>query len=122
MCEDAELQLQQLNSDGASTSLFYTPRGAFGNALPLLAGAPVLAVEQASPLGTVGDIMLCDFANYTIVQSPLQSALSADAAFLTDETIFRFTLRVDGASSYASPVTPFNGGATRSPFITLAAR
>ena len=81
-----------------------------------------MTLEQAAPLGTLGDIILADMAQYIILQFPLQSAMSADVAFLTDETVFRFTLRLDGAPVYASPVTPANGGATRSPFIALAAR
>jgi hypothetical protein len=43
-------------------------------------------------------------------------------AFLIDEVVFRFTLRVDGKPLWASPITPFNGGSTRSPFVTLGAR
>jgi hypothetical protein len=35
---------------------------------------------------------------------------------------FRFTMRIDGKPGFASPITPYNGGATRSPFIALGAR
>ena len=81
-----------------------------------------MTLEQSSPLGTIGDVILADMAQYIILQFPLQSAMSADVAFLTDETVFRFMLRLDGAPVYASPVTAANGTATRSPFVTLAAR
>jgi HK97 family phage major capsid protein len=121
--EDAERQLTALaNSDGGSTALQYVPAGLVGNKVPLLGGLPVITLEQAAPLGTLGDIILADMAQYIILQFPLQSAMSADVAFLTDETVFRFTLRLDGAPIYASPVTPANGGSTRSPFVALAAR
>ena len=121
--EDAELQLAKLvNSDSGSTALQYVPAGLVGNKVPLLGGLPVMTLEQSPPLGTLGDIILADMSAYLVLQFPLQSAMSADVAFLTGETVFRFVLRLDGAPIYTSAVTPFNGGATRSPFVALEAR
>ena len=40
----------------------------------------------------------------------------------TDETAFRFILRVDGQPLWNSAVTPANGTNTISPFISLATR
>jgi len=123
--EDAEEQLSAFNRPGASqpaSGVAYIPAGAAGNAWPLLKGRPVLEIEQASPLGQLGDIVLADLRGYRIVQGAPGFAISADVAFLTDELAFRFVFRVDGKSAFTSPITPWNGTNTRSPFVTLAAR
>ena len=115
--EDAEDQLESQQPE------LYMPAGRGGNPYPLLKGRPVLAIEQALPMGSVGDIVLADLLQYRIVQAPPRFALSADVAFLTDELAFRLVLRMDGMPAYASAVTPFNGSnITRSPFVTLDAR
>ena len=63
-----------------------------------------------------------DLSQYVIVGGELQSALSLDVDFLTYQGIFRFVLRVDGMCVWQSPITPFNGSQTRSPYICLAQR
>jgi HK97 family phage major capsid protein len=119
--EDVDSQLETIGN--ASGTALYVPQGAAGNPYPLLKGRPVLAVEQAQPLGTVGDIVLADLSLYRIVQAAPRFAMSADVGFDTDEMVFRFSLRLDGKPAYASPITPYNGSnTTRSPFIVLAAR
>jgi HK97 family phage major capsid protein len=101
----------------------YQPAGSFGNEYPTLYGRPVIACEQSPQLGVVGDIVLADLSQYSILEGPPQMALSVDVAFLTDEAVFRFVLRVDGKPLWASAITPYNGGgSTRSPFVLLAAR
>jgi HK97 family phage major capsid protein len=121
--EDAEAQLEQLGpSSTASASGLYMPAGAGGNPFPLLKGRPVIVAEQCSLLGMPGDIVLGDWSQYAIVETAMKSALSLDVRFMTDEGAFRFVWRVDGKPLWASPVAPFNGSATRSPFVTLAKR
>jgi HK97 family phage major capsid protein len=124
--EDVEEQLGRLHylASGTAETMarVYQPAGAFGNEFPTLYGRPVIAVEQAPTIGTVGDIVLADLTQYSILEGPPQMALSVDVAFLTDEVVFRFVLRVDGKLLWSSAVTPFNGGSTRSPVVTLAAR
>jgi HK97 family phage major capsid protein len=128
--EDAEEQLEQMpvvigtsGSVASTATALYMPAGAGGNSYALLKGRPVLVVEQCPALGTVGDIVLCDLGHYVLVDGGINPALSAHVKFLTDETVFRFTLRVDGKSAFASPITPYNGSANkRSPFVALAAR
>jgi len=123
--EDVEEQLAGFSAQGtAASSPVYFPMGAVGgNPWPLLKGRPVLTIEQASVLGTPGDIVLADLASYRLVHSAPRFAISADVAFLTDEQAFRFTLRVDGKPSWTTAITPFNGsGLTRSPFVALAKR
>jgi HK97 family phage major capsid protein len=70
----------------------------------------------------VGDIVLADLSQYRIVDQAPKEAVSFDAAFLSDQVIFRMTYRVDGKGKYASAITPANSSTTRSPFITLATR
>jgi HK97 family phage major capsid protein len=88
----------------------------------VMKGRPIVWAEQASQLGTVGDITLADLSTYILVDGGIRPAISADARFLNDEWVFRFTLRVDGAPAYASAITPYSGSASKSPYVTLAAR
>jgi len=86
-------------------------------------GAPVIPIESASALGTVGDISLVDLSQYLLAdKGGVQVASSMHVQFLYDEMAFRVTYRVDGQPNMASPVTPYNGTNTLSPFITLATR
>jgi HK97 family phage major capsid protein len=98
------------------------PAGAGGNEHALIKGRPAIVVEQASQVGTIGDITLCDLRWYIIIDGGIASAISADVSFLNDQTVFRFVLRVDGAPAFTSPITPYLGATTRSPFVALAAR
>lgn len=119
--EDAEGQLENLG--GASGAALYMPAGTSGgNAYPLLKGRPVLVIEQSPVLGAVGDIALVDPTQYILLDGGMKSALSVHARFDNDEVVFRFTWRVDGRGAYSSPITPYNGSSTRSPFVALAAR
>ncbi len=124
--EDAEEQLSGIGAAVGETSAMaatYIPQGAAGgNPYPLLKGRPVFAIEQAPQLGTPGDVVLADLQSYRVIQGAPRFAMSADVAFLTDEMAFRFTFRVDGKPSYLTPITPYNGSQTRSPFVTLGAR
>ena len=117
--EDLESTLDTLNVGDRPN--IYSPAGEH-SPYPLLKGRPVIAVEQSPALGKVGDIVLADLQQYLTVSGAPQYALSADAGFLSDQSVMRFTLRVDGQPMWTSPITPYNGTLTRSPFITLAAR
>jgi len=100
----------------------YVPAGAAGNECALLKGRPVIAIEQAMPLGTEGDIVLTDLSQYLTIQAPAAFALSADFGFDTDQSMVRFALRVDGKPAWTTPITPYSGSSIRSPIVTLAAR
>ena len=90
-------------------------------ALPAtLMGRPVVFTEYNAALGTVGDILLCDMSQYQMIEKGgVQQASSIHVNFLTDEQVFRFIYRVDGAPLWKGPLTPRNGGATLSPFVAL---
>jgi HK97 family phage major capsid protein len=121
--EDAEAQISLLAASagsGGANGMYY-PQGHGGNECALLYGRPIVVAEQSSVLGTVGDIVLADLSQYTIIQN-YDVAVSAEQNYPTDETIFRFRWRGDGKSLWSSAITPYNGSVTRSPFVQLAAR
>lgn len=88
-----------------------------------LLGRPIVPIEQAAALGTVGDIAFCDFRQYLAIRKGgTQMASSIHVRFVYDESVFRFVLRFNGAPIPNSPLTPYKGTATLSPFIVLATR
>ena len=86
-----------------------------------LMGKRVNYVETASTEGTVGDLMFLDLSQYvTITKGGMQSASSIHVSFTTDQTAFRFVMRVDGQPLWNSALTPYKGSDTQSPFVTVA--
>ena len=105
----------------------YMPAGGLsGQPYGTLFGRPVIAIEQAATLGTVGDIVFADLPNGYILaeKGGIQSDMSIHVRFIYDESVFRFVLRIDGQPVRASALTPYKGGATatQSHFIALATR
>ena len=88
-----------------------------------LLGRPVIPVEYTAALGTKGDIMLVDLNQYLFATKGTPNwASSMHVQFTTDEMTFRMTWRIDGQPTLSAALTPFKGGSTLSPFVTLAAR
>lgn len=84
-------------------------------------GRPVLEVEYAATMGTVGDILLASLSQYqTINKGDVKEASSIHVQFAAEETAFRFTYRIDGKPLWHSPLTPLHGSNTQSPFVSLA--
>jgi HK97 family phage major capsid protein len=104
----------------------YMPAGGLsGQPYGTLFGRPVIAIEQAASLGTVGDIIFADMNGYILAEKGgIKSDMSIHVQFVTDQSVFRFVLRVDGQPVRASALTPYKGGAgsTQSHFIALATR
>jgi len=91
-----------------------------------LFGKEIIWSEQASALGTEGDIALVDFSQYLLGQkrgagAGVQFAKSIHLYFNYDQTAFRYVIRLDGQPWWPTVFTP-KRGATQSPFITLATR
>jgi len=112
-------QLDKLFAVGSTAVLFpyagYTPNG-----VRTLYGRPVVETEFNAALNTTGDIMLADMSEYLLWEKGgIQEASSIHVEFLTDQEVFRFIYRADGQPSIASPLTPFKGTLTHSPFIVL---
>lgn len=116
--------------DSALTEMAFGSTGTIMHPLALeylqkgtLKGAPVVTIEQASALGSQGDIILCDPSQYIgIDKSNLKADSSIHVRFLYDEQVFRFIYRFNGAPYRNKAITPYKGSASLSPFITLADR
>lgn len=109
---------------GVGGNAVYMPPGGLSVApYGTLFGRPVIPIEQASTIGTVGDIILADFSQYRLIdKGAMKSASSIHVRFLYGEQCFRFEYRVDGQPDWQSPLTPANGSNTLSPFVALATR
>lgn len=102
----------------------FVPVGGMGGAPGgTLYGRPIIPIEQADTVGTVGDITFADWNQYrTIDKGGIEAATSIHVLFLTDEMTFRFILRMDGQPIRNSTITPFKGTNNTAPFVTLATR
>ena len=124
--QDVEQQLHQLTlGSGTAVQLMYALPGSRSNDSELgqLMGRPVIPVEYAASLGTVGDLILWDPQAYVMIdKNGLKQASSMHVRFLNDEMTFRFTFRVDGQPVWRSALTPFKGTNTLSPYIVLGTR
>jgi HK97 family phage major capsid protein len=123
--QSVEQQLYQMSlSVGTGGVPVYLPAsGAAGQPNATLFGLPVIVCEQCQALGTVGDIILADLSSYLLAdKGGVQSAASIHVAFVTDETAFRWTYRLDGTPLLAAPITPFKGSDTLSSLIALQTR
>jgi HK97 family phage major capsid protein len=125
--QDCEPQLYTLTipgNQGTNVALYVMPgmagnNGKYGTIL----GHPVIPVEQASALGTAGDIVLADMGEYLIGErSGIRADSSIHVQFLTGQTAFRWMMRNDGKPKQKAPLTPLNGTQKLSSFVTLATR
>lgn len=86
-------------------------------------GRPVYFTEKVSTLGTEGDLAFVDFGYYLIGdRKMLMAESSAHFRFGNDVVVYRFIERVDGRPWLLSSVTPANGSADLSAYVTLAER
>ena len=110
--------------NAAGTYPAYMPANILtGSPYSTLFGRPVIPIEYASTVGTVGDIMLVDLNEYLLIDKGEPKAdTSIHVKFTTDEMAFRFVYRVNGAPTWKSALTPHKGSNTLSPYIALAAR
>jgi len=121
--QDTEPQLDQLAkvigvSGIEPNYVTYGPDGVLR-----IKGRPVEIIEYAATLGTTGDIMLANFADYAyITDGAMKQDRSIHVRFTTGEEAFRASLRVDGESYWVSPMTPFKGTNTTSAFVKLDSR
>ena len=94
-----------------------------GAAPAAIYGRPLILSEKCQTLGTAGDLFFVDFGYYVIGdRQSLSMAASPHVRFQNDETVWRFTQRVDGRPWLESALTPRNGSNTLSPFVNLATR
>jgi HK97 family phage major capsid protein len=123
--QSIEPQLMQMTigTAGANLAVYLPPGGLSGNPFGTLLGKPMIPVEFCQQLGTEGDLILTDLSTYlTASKGGLQTAMSMHVLFETNELLYRFILRMDGRSWWASSLTPKSGGATQTNVVTLATR
>jgi HK97 family phage major capsid protein len=95
--------------------------GTMGYFPATLYGRPDSTTEYNAALGTVGDIILANLGEYTLIdKGGVDQAVSLDVAFLTDESVWRFRYRADGQLNWNAALTPKSGGSTVSAVVTLA--
>jgi HK97 family phage major capsid protein len=84
---------------------------------------PVVVTEACSILGDLGDIVLADLSSYVVaVREDIRLDRDASFLFSSDQIALRLRLRMDGAPTISQAQTARGGGATNSPFVTLASR
>jgi HK97 family phage major capsid protein len=123
--QSIEPQLYKMSlAVGTGGAPVYLPAGgASSSPYASLFARPVIPVEYAAALGTVGDICLFDLSQYLMIdKGGLETASSMHVRFIYDEMVFRFVYRVDGQPIWNSALTPKSGGSTQSPFVVLESR
>lgn len=111
----------------AAVPVWLPPGGASESPFSTLMGLPVIPIEHAAALGTVGDVILADLTQYLMIDKGalpggIQRASSIHVRFIYDETCFRWVYRVAGMPVWNSTQTPYKGSATVSPFVVLETR
>src|SRR3990172_4771407 len=123
--QDVEPQLDAMGlTVGLGGVPTYMPPGGLADApYGRLKGRPVVIVENCATIGSVGDVLLADLSQYFLAdKGGIEAASSIHVQFLTDETAFRFTFRVDGQPAWSAALVPAKGSNSLSPFVTLAVR
>jgi HK97 family phage major capsid protein len=123
--QDCEPQLAKLNyavTNATHASFAYTPGEAFNGAgLPRLKGKPVYYNEFSETLGTIGDIMLIDPKQIAVAvkSTGVKSSVSTHLRFDYDESVFKFTFRLDARPYWETSLTRYKGSNALSPIIAL---
>jgi len=132
--QDLEIVLMQILMNtgsivaGETTANFgvplYVPAGGLASAPNgLLLGRPIVPIEQASALGTAGDINFLDLSQYRwIDKGGMNAQTSLHVRFLQDEMAFKFTYRCGGKPIWSNKISAYKGTTERSPFVTLGTR
>lgn len=123
--QDIEPQLFTMSlAVGTGGVPIYMPAGGLsGQPYATLFGRPVIAIENCPTLGDLGDIIFADLGGYVLAEKGgIQSAMSIHVKFDYDESVFKFTMRLDGQPVRASALTPAKSSNTLSHFVALAAR
>lgn len=103
--------------------VFLPAGGASGAPYSTLFGRPVVPIEYAATLGTVGDVILCDpFEYWFFDRGEPSRATSLHVAFTTSEQAFRVVYRADGKCRWIAPLTPYKGSNTQSCCVTVDTR
>ena len=120
---EPQLYTMALNIGTGGAPVFLPSGGASSSQYSTLLNRPIIPIEQCSPLGKKGDIILTDPTQYIGIDKKAPTAdVSIHVRFLYDEQVFRFIYKFNGAPYRNKPITPYKGANVLSPFITLADR
>ena len=109
-------------ADASGKILIWQPNFKDGIGAWTILGRPVIISEKLQALGTAGDILFADFRYYLIGdRQAITIDSSTHVAFTTDETCWRFVLRVAGQCWPQTTITSRRGSHTFSPFVQLSA-
>lgn len=87
-----------------------------------LLGKEMIFSEKVPALGTVGDLLLCDFSQYIIgLRKEVSLDKSIHVGWSTDTSSYRTIVRADGQGSWDKAITP-KSGSTLSWAVALATR
>ena len=123
--QDIIPQLYSLNISVGNNAypVYMPPGGVSAEPYGTIFGRPVIEVEQAGSLGSVGDINFVDLSQYLLIdKGGINAATSIHVRFLYDESVFRFIYRVDGQPIWKTSLVPYKGANNLSSFVTLGAR
>ena len=104
-------------SDG--TNVVWIPNAR--QTLPMsLFGIPIIFTEKTPVSGTKGDVILADLSYYWIGdRQDSEISASIHANFTKNQTVWRFSHRVDGQAALNNVITLSDGAETVSPFVVL---
>ena len=117
------LRVAYVAQGSVSAKSVYADPGLFPGSQANLGGYSFVKSQNCKALGDLGDLLLADFSKYVLFRkSGIKAAQSSHVEFLTDQMVFKWTLRVSGMPSLNNALTDRHGSTTRSPFISLAER
>jgi HK97 family phage major capsid protein len=88
-----------------------------------LKGRPIVETDHCSALGTEGDLIFTNLADYMLItKGGVQADTSIHVQFLAAENAFRFIFRANGMPKRNKTLTIKNSSNARSSIITLANR
>jgi HK97 family phage major capsid protein len=108
-----------------SNPVWTMPAGGFKDAPNgLLLGRQIILTDACQTLGDKYDIILANMSGYRSITKAGAAELTNSMHLWFDQDVMAFKLvfRMDGAPTFAAPITPPNSSVTRSHFVTLDAR
>lgn len=122
---ELEAELMHLTLDGSNGRIpvYLPPNGFSKRPYGTLLGSPAVPIEHMNTFSSAGDIAYCDFSEYLLIKKGgVRYASSIHLRFDYNESVLRFTLRIDGQPMRSAPITQYKSNKQLSPFITLGAR
>ena len=117
---------QEVGTGGSAAGLIQmATNGVTGSPMMTLMGRELKLTENCQTIGDAGDIILADMGQYLVGEKAggqIRAASSIHLKFDSDQTAFRFIVRIDGKPWEVSALTPKYSTTTLSSFVTLGAR